>query len=591
LDHLLPCTSFIFRVKCRNRCGWSVFSRESEVATTDAAPPDTPGKVFASKITPDMLHLHWHAPRDNGARITCYILRGKKVGGIWQEAYSGGSDSFVACDLEGGSQYMYEVRAINSCGKSNFSEAFNVSVPLVIDPNAQIDVSEQLRKGHLWLECWDQRDERVFWFHTITGNRQLSAPPEWTEYKEQIKLEKARNAHMKGEEKKGGEAAEEDVDPVVRFRMKRFKFFKELRSWNKAPVDKTKLIDIKLRRSHMFTDTLVLFSHFKRIDLLKKPKIIFTGEEGIDSGGLTKDWFLAMSRSLSVDSQKIFKASADGHLEIHQDSEPTPSQLQKFKFAGMILGKALYERQFMDMPFTKIMYKLILGKDVGIDDLKEVDETLHKSLCWMMENDVTDILYETFSVTTVDPVTKKSEKMPLCEDGENKDVTEDNKGDYVKLMGEWRTHFSVLQQLESFKEGLNMLVPDSLLKQFTIQELELLFNGKKNIDTDEIRAYTIYQGKTDGSSKVVLWFWQLLRDMEVDDKMKLLKFVTGSDRVPLDGYHPPFNITDGEDMTSDMLPRAHTCFNQVVLPRYKAYRIMKEKIKVAIDNTEGFDLS
>ena len=38
----------------------------------------------------------------------------------------------------------------------------------------------------------------------------------------------------------------------------------------------------------------------------------------------------------------------------------------------MILGKALYERQFLDMPFTKIMYKLILGLDVGIDDLKEV---------------------------------------------------------------------------------------------------------------------------------------------------------------------------------------------------------------------------
>ena len=299
----------------------------------------------------------------------------------------------------------------------------------------------------------------------------------------------------------------------------------------------------------------------------------------------------SLHHSLTVDVQKIFNAASNGHLEIHQGSEPTPQQLQKFKFAGMVLGKALYERQFLDMPFTKIMYKLILGKDVGIDDLKEVDETLHKSLCWMMDNDVTDIIYETFSVTIVDPVTKKSEEMPLCEDGENRDVTEENKGEYVKLLGEWRTHFSVMQQLESFKQGLNMLCPDNLLKQFTIQELELLFNGKKNIDSDEIRAYTIYQGKIDGASKIVLWFWQLLRDMEVEDKMKLLKFVTGSDRVPLDGFHPPFNITDGEDMTDDMLPRAHTCFNQIVLPRYKAYRVMKEKVKVAIDNTEGFDLS
>ena len=116
-----------------------------------------------------MVHLHWHAPRDNGARITCYVMRGKQVGGIWQERYSGGADSYVDAEVEGGNKYMYEVRAINSCGKSNFSQAFTVSVPLVVDPNAKIDVSEELRKGHLWLECWDQRDERNFWFHTITG--------------------------------------------------------------------------------------------------------------------------------------------------------------------------------------------------------------------------------------------------------------------------------------------------------------------------------------------------------------------------------------------------------------------------------------
>lgn len=36
-------------------------------------------------ITPEMVHLHWHAPRDNGARITNFILRGKRVGGIFKE--------------------------------------------------------------------------------------------------------------------------------------------------------------------------------------------------------------------------------------------------------------------------------------------------------------------------------------------------------------------------------------------------------------------------------------------------------------------------------------------------------------------------
>jgi hypothetical protein len=68
LDHLMPCSSYMFRMKCRNKIGWSSFSKESDIATTDAAPPDTPNKVFASRVNPDMVHIHWHAPRDNGAR-------------------------------------------------------------------------------------------------------------------------------------------------------------------------------------------------------------------------------------------------------------------------------------------------------------------------------------------------------------------------------------------------------------------------------------------------------------------------------------------------------------------------------------------
>ena len=96
-----------------------------------------------------------------------------------------------------------------------------------------------------------------------------------------------------------------------------------------------------------------------------------------------------------------------------------------------------------------------------------------------MENDITDVIFSTFSVEARDPATKKIERMPLCEDGENRDVTEENKEEYVKLMAEWRLKYSVVSQLEAFKSGLNVLVPDELLNSFTIPELEMLFNGKK----------------------------------------------------------------------------------------------------------------
>jgi len=71
----------------------------------------------------------------------------------------------------------------------------------------------------------------------------------------------------------------------------------------------------------------------------------------------------------------------------------------------------------------------------------------------------------------------------------------------------------------------------------------------------------------------------------------MLMFTTGTSRVPLDGFEPPFNLTLGTDMVPDSLPRSHTCFNQLVLPPYESEERMREKMLFAFSQTEGFTLS
>ena len=133
-----------------------------------------------------------------------------------------------------------------------------------------------------------------------------------------------------------------------------------------------------------------------------------------------------------------------------------------------------------------------------------------------------------------------------------------------------------------------------------IEELNLILNGKNKMDVEEIRAYTIYQSsKNDKPNAVpfgehsenVGWLWMLLRKLDFENQGKFLLFVTGTSCIPLDGYNPPFNVTDGEDMAVDSLPKAHTCFNQIVLPPYSSYEVMREKILFGINNTEGFALT
>ena len=70
--------------------------------------------------------------------------------------------------------------------------------------------------------------------------------------------------------------------------------------------------------------------------------------------------------------------------------------------------------------------------------------------------------------------------------------------------------------------------------------------------------------------QVVRWFWQIALGWSDEQKRRLLTFVTGSDRVPIEGLRalqPPFTISKNGGH-SNRLPSAHTCFNHLLLPAY-----------------------
>ena len=279
-------------------------------------------------------------------------------------------------------------------------------------------------------------------------------------------------------------------------------------------------------------------------------------------------------------------------------------------FCGRLLGKALFDRQHVDFPLCPLLLKLMVSgfsevenqlKRLGnrencnnkTDDLfrhlNDLDLDYSKSLKWMLENDITNILFETFSVEV------GNQTIALCDGGIKKEVTENNKWEYVNLLIQWKELYSVSKCLAPFLQGFHDFIPLQLLKEHNIShdEIDLLLNGKKTLNIEEIRAYTIYQGSKEFCEKhlIVIWLWQIFRELEDEEQRQLLQFFTGSERVPLDGYDPPLNITEGLDMMIDSLPRAHTCFNQLVIPSYISYSIMKDKIRFAIKNVEGFTLA
>ena len=70
---------------------------------------------------------------------------------------------------------------------------------------------------------------------------------------------------------------------------------------------------------------------------------------------------------------------------------------------------------------------------------------------------------------------------------------------------------------------------------FSPPELELLISGLPDIDIDELRSQTEYV-QYRPTDKVVLWFWDALYSFSREEKAMFLQFVTGTSKVPLDGF-------------------------------------------------------
>ena len=67
-----------------------------------------------------------------------------------------------------------------------------------------------------------------------------------------------------------------------------------------------------------------------------------------------------------------------------------------------------------------------------INDMEGVDEEYHKNLTWMLENDITDILDQTFSVD--DEQFGETRTIDLKPGGRDIPVTNDNKQEYVEYV-------------------------------------------------------------------------------------------------------------------------------------------------------------
>lgn len=180
----------------------------------------------------------------------------------------------------------------------------------------------------------------------------------------------------------------------------------------------------------------------KRHELKKKLKIEFAGEDGIDAGGLTKEWFLLLIRDLFNPQYGMFVYHADSNLFWFN-----PASLEneeEFYLVGVVLGLAIYNSTILDIHFPLCCYKKLLGFPVNFEDLSVIMPTLARGLQQLLNFDgnVADVFCRDF-VGTYEAFGQEH-VVPLIENGDNIQVTEANReGKSRSKMGNYLSFFFV----------------------------------------------------------------------------------------------------------------------------------------------------
>jgi E3 ubiquitin-protein ligase HECTD2 len=389
-----------------------------------------------------------------------------------------------------------------------------------------------------------------------------------------------------------------------------------------------KYFHLKVRRRCMVEDSLTRISEAissSEGEAKKALKVQFDGEEGIDAGGLRKEWFLLLVRELLDPDVGLFLYNEETNYCYFNPLSLESSE--QYQLVGAVLGLAIYNFTILDVPFPPFLFRKLAAAAPPsmlaanalerpawrpeLADLAQLDPTLARSLQHVLDyaGNVGEDIGAVFRVDTLQY--GRVRQHPLVAGGGERAVTRKTRDEYVDLYVEYVLDKSVRRHFEPFARGFFSVCGGAALALFRGEEIEMLIRGSGDVDFAELRGRAVYEGWRDPSAAeeggegpeltggadveaafpVVRWFWELMALSGAADQRRVLRWITGSDRVPTAGVGAGLELRIqclGGDC--ERLPQARTCFNVLQLWNYATRRCFVRKFWYAVVESEGFGL-
>lgn len=352
-------------------------------------------------------------------------------------------------------------------------------------------------------------------------------------------------------------------------------------------------------------------------DIKKGLRIEFINEEGVDAGGLRKEWFLLLVREIFNPNHGLFTYDDDSQYCYFNPFCFESSE--QFFLVGVLLGLAIYNSTILDIAFPPFLFKKMLASapamsdklqttpkipyQYTLEDLAEIKPALARGLRQLLDFD--GDVQEVFCRDFVIEMERYGENVliPLCLGGAKRPVTNANRREFVDMYVHYVLDQSVARQYEPFKRGFFTVCAGNALSLFRPEEIELLVRGSDEpLDINSLRAVATYDGwpkdRSPQEHTPIVWFWEFFEGLAPEDQRKMLSFITGSDRIPAMGatnlviriQRLTDSVADDAQVEPTRLPIARTCFNLIGLYDYHHKETLERKLWMAVTSSEGFGL-
>lgn len=261
----------------------------------------------------------------------------------------------------------------------------------------------------------------------------------------------------------------------------------------------------------------------------------------------------------------------DADNKLYRISLRFTGPVEVYKVIGSILARSLLLMNPLKVKLVPSILKLLLGKILTFEDLKEDDSVMYRSMLHCLEPgfDFASALYTMPRDDTV-AVNAKNVKRFLDE--------------YAVDVMYYRYKAQLDQLINGFRSAIRL---ETVAAYFSPLELQNILSGSDEIDLSDLCRNVQIRGPIWQSRAQI--FWKAISFLKQSELIELVRFITGINGLPFGGLSSLNKHISIFDETRYSVPKASTCNYHLSLPTsIQTVEELVQMFKVAISSDPEF---